>query len=282
MQIPNDLARINRTQLEAWCRQQTQAVNVDDTRILCRVLGKYLMQVDGRDVSLAPHLVLNGYWESWITQFIARTVKPGWTCFDVGANVGYFTLLLADLVGTEGRVLALEPQSRVVTMLQRNVMLNGFHNVRVEHVAADAVVGHVRLELPNAHWGGAAVMGPGDPADGAHDPGCNYEVVACAPLNSFDDAGVPQFVKVDAEGAEPAIFAGMGPWVTQVRKSIPHLLIEWAPDRYDEPAAFLTALERVGYKPALIDGAGHAVATSREYLLGELPQGFEMVWFTKN
>lgn len=277
MQIPNDLGRSNRTQLEGWCRQAHAAVNVGGSRILCRVLGKYLMQVDGRDISVAPHLALNGYWESWVTQFLSRTVQPGWTCVDVGANVGYFTLLLADLVGSSGTVVALEPQTRVYELLRLNQELNGFSNIRAVQTAAGAEHGNVVLQLPFSLWGGAHVSAVETEPRSTIE---TTEVVVSEPLTSVVYEGVPDFIKIDAEGAEPAIWQGMGPWLAQVRKQLPRLLIEWAPGRYDDPGAFLTEIESAGYKLALVDGSGFAVSTSRDHLLGI--EDLDMLWLDRD
>ena len=73
--------------------------------MLCRVLGKYLMYADSQETGITPHLALHGYWESWITLALARTLRPGWHCLDVGANHGYYTLVMADGAGPDGRVV---------------------------------------------------------------------------------------------------------------------------------------------------------------------------------
>ncbi|WP_233247757.1 FkbM family methyltransferase [Caulobacter endophyticus] len=90
---------------------------------VCRVLGRYKLFVDGLDYGLGPHLLLDGYWEMWTTEAIARAVKPGMTVVDVGANLGYFTLLMADLVGAGGRVHAFEPNPQIATLLARSVSM---------------------------------------------------------------------------------------------------------------------------------------------------------------
>lgn len=105
----SDLLKMNRAELEAMARNQCMTARLSDEHLICRVLGEYIMYVDPVDHGNTPHLALNGFWEAWVTLAIARQVQPGWRCVDVGANVGYFTLLMADLVGPEGAVLAVEP-----------------------------------------------------------------------------------------------------------------------------------------------------------------------------
>src|ERR1043166_6526206 len=131
MNIRDMFSNLDRSAIEKWCRAQTQVTYLGDHRALCRVLGKYLMYVDTRDLSLAPHMMMNGFWEMWVTQAIVDYVKPGMRCIDVGANCGYYTLLLADLVGEKGRVWAYEPQERVFEMLKHTGRVNGGAHVSI-------------------------------------------------------------------------------------------------------------------------------------------------------
>ena len=56
------------------------------------------MYIDTADVGFGAHLLLDGFWESWLTEFIARRVQAGMRFADVGANHGYYTVLAADLL----------------------------------------------------------------------------------------------------------------------------------------------------------------------------------------
>jgi hypothetical protein len=116
----------NRTQLEAAIRRRCHTIPVEQHTILCRILGRYKFYVDCRDRGLAPHLMLDGYWEYWVSDFMWRNIKPGDTVIDVGANLGYYSVLMADLVGSTGRVVSFEPNPRLFELLQRNVGINGF------------------------------------------------------------------------------------------------------------------------------------------------------------
>jgi hypothetical protein len=78
----------NRPAAEGAMRARCMAVPVDATTALCRVLGQYKMYVDLRDTGFAPHLMFEGYWEYWITEFMWRNVRPGQVALDLGANHG--------------------------------------------------------------------------------------------------------------------------------------------------------------------------------------------------
>jgi hypothetical protein len=67
-----ELGNLTRAELETNCRNYSQSVYLGDSKILCRLLGKYMCYVEAQDSSLAPHLCLNGYWESWVTRAIIR------------------------------------------------------------------------------------------------------------------------------------------------------------------------------------------------------------------
>src|SRR5215510_2335958 len=125
--LPNYLSR-ERSVLEAIARKRCLTISLLPRDILCRVLGKYIVFVDPEDVGLTPHLCLNGFWESWVTIALARVMQRGWYCVDVGANQGYFTLLMADAVEASGRVLAVEPNPNLTERLNHSLEVNGFRS----------------------------------------------------------------------------------------------------------------------------------------------------------
>jgi hypothetical protein len=99
--------------------QQSHSTPVGKTfasfRVLARVLGGPKIFLSADDLGFGCHLMLDGYWESWLTLFFARYVTPGKTVIDVGANFGYYTILFAAGVGPSGRVVAIEPVPAIVS-----------------------------------------------------------------------------------------------------------------------------------------------------------------------
>lgn len=85
------------------------------------------MLVDTRDAAIAPWIVLDGLWETHVTDWLQKTLRSGQMFVDVGANVGYFTLLGGQLVGPRGRVVAVEAHPGLAELLRRNVVLNGLY-----------------------------------------------------------------------------------------------------------------------------------------------------------
>lgn len=211
------LRNTTREELEQRSRAGATATYIGSGTVLCRVLDEFGMFVPGADLSLAPHLILDGFWESWVTRAIAQFVKPGDRVIDVGACFGYFTLLLADLVGPTGRVLALEPMLPTMGLLERNVEINGFSDrCRLVMSAAGAKNGTGTMRFPISHWGSARMDGqPLLPR-----LGLERTKETSTPFASLDrmcaarfERKAPTFVKIDAEGSELAIWRGMqGIW----------------------------------------------------------------------
>ncbi|MBD0271075.1 MAG: FkbM family methyltransferase [Acetobacteraceae bacterium] len=232
----------NRVAAEGAMRARCMVVPVDPTTALCRVLGQYKMYVDLRDTGFVPHLMFEGYWEYWITEFVWRNVRPGEVALDLGANHGYYTLLLADLVGARGKVHAFEPNPRLAELLERNIALNGFWNVA--EARAEAVCDRngdtVRLMVPlrdpkNAHLVSPDLDIPPDLDRGRF---ALHEV----PMVTLDEAvpGRADFLKIDVEGAEEAVWRGMQRLIA--RSPGIKILMEFNPRRCEDPRRMLAEM----------------------------------------
>lgn len=256
------IAGLDGAELENMSRELASPMYLGDHVGLCRILGRYKLYLDTRDVALAAHVLLDGYWELWITQFVARRVRRGWTAIDVGANVGYFSLLLADLVGPDGHVFAVEPNPAITPLLRRSVALNGFaeRTTLCEVAAGSADDRFTRLMVPDRSPGQSALVS--DPALAM--PGCTNLEVPVATLDSLVGGRRVDFIKLDAEGSEQRIIAGMAAMLDTHR---PELLLEFNPGRYDQPAAFLADLVKLYGSLRQIDITGMAVPVTAEQVL---------------
>ncbi|MCB4821699.1 FkbM family methyltransferase [Roseicella aerolata] len=233
------LAAGARVPTEAAIRALAGATPFAGNLLLCRVLGRYKLFLDAADLTLAPHLALDGYWEWWTTSFLARNLRPGETVVDAGACIGYFTLLTADLVGAGGRVVALEPNPQSAALLRRNVALNGYaERVTVEEAALAPAGGRLlRLVVP-----------PNSPMDAhllkqdlASDPGQRPSEGRATVLvrgRTLDELAVPaDVVRLDVGDAQEAAWDGMQHLLAE-RAGL-RLLMAFDPARCAQPAAFL-------------------------------------------
>jgi len=202
-----------RTLVEQYSEDRCAFLPVPDDRVICRVLGKYLIWVDAHDQGLSPHLIFQGYWEMWVTAVVARFTRPGMTAIDVGANVGYYTILLADAVGPLGRVIAWEPNPRLAQMLSISAGINGFApRVSVRPEALSASRQHpLEFAIPQLEPKNAGLIRTEmDRASFAAQFGTNMRIleVPVAGLDDFELENVG-IIKIDAEGAEYDIWTGM-------------------------------------------------------------------------
>src|SRR5262245_38667667 len=161
----------DRATLEDTARRGAQAVNLANGALMCRVLTKYLMFVDPEDLGVTPRLCLDGFWESWVTTALARALRPGSFCVDVGANHGYYTMLLADAAGASGRVLALEPNPALAELLALSLEVNGFERwaLVTQLAATDGSAPTARLVIPKRRGACASICRPPSAADSAVD-----------------------------------------------------------------------------------------------------------------
>ena len=272
-----DLLRLDRIALEAGARSMCATVSLSDEHLICRVLGKYIMYADPRDLGITPHLALNGFWEAWVTLALARLLQPGWHCVDVGANVGYFTLLMTDMVGPEGAVLAVEPNPRLARWLALSVEINGFGGrVRIERcAAANRDGGSAVLVVDQANPGMGTICA-------RSDAGGERLEVPTATLDTLT-AGWPRIdlVKIDAEGAEPAIWQGMHEIVT--RNPNVRVLLEFTPSRYEDAKGFLRDIETKGFLLRRVEGDGDVAALGREEVATMLTgTGWTMLYLARD
>src|SRR5579859_719318 len=84
-----------------------------------------------------------GVWEPNLTDFFRDSLRPGDVAIDVGANIGYFTLLASSLVGATGRVISIEASPQIFGLLAENIELNKLSNVRAVNCAASYADGEM-------------------------------------------------------------------------------------------------------------------------------------------
>jgi FkbM family methyltransferase len=174
------------------------------------LFGKYRFEMD---LSLGfmqkvYYLKPNNY-ESEMQEALRTYVRPGMIALDIGANTGYVTLLLADLVGETGKVFSFEPYAPNFKLLERNVRANGLSQVEVFCLALSDVTGSARLYLSTWNDGGHSF---GDLIDETSVPGASSQVlVKTTTLDEFlEEREIPRIdvLKIDVEGAETLVFAG--------------------------------------------------------------------------
>ena len=238
---------------------------------LCRVLGRYKMYVDTNDIGVASHLMLDGYWEMWNTEAIVGLLKPGMTALDIGAHCGYFSVLMGDLVGPEGRVLAFEPNPPIAELLRRSVAVNGhYRRTTVHEVALGAAPGMASLAVPK-----------NEPKN-AHIVAGRLRGAVQVPVKRADEipgALDADFIKIDAEGAEEMIWRGLSGVLQQNRPLT--ILLEFTSGRYADAGAFLDEILSSGFSLAEVDLAKGIEPRTREQVLTSSPVDDQMLLLSR-
>lgn len=158
---------------------------------------------------IQKYIYLFGVWEPAITRFVKARLRPGDLFIDIGANIGYYTLLAAKLVGPDGAVVAIEASPRIATLLKENIRLNGFRNVEVVEAAAADRRKRVQVFAASANNLGQSTTIASTAAALAATVEAEIEAYALQDLVGIERLRRARFIKVDIEGAEAEMFDGI-------------------------------------------------------------------------
>ncbi|HVN00264.1 MAG TPA: FkbM family methyltransferase [Caulobacteraceae bacterium] len=239
----DELARAARSQrLYAYLDPQTALTTLHDGQLIF---------VDPTDEQLTPSIVAYGLWEFWIERVIRRLLKPGDRVIEVGANVGYYTLVMSSVIGPTGRLDAFEASPRMARLLRRSVSSSGrgdFVTVHEKIVADRPGAMHLNIS--------SRFAGAGNVAENGWSIGEDTEVIECEAVR-LDDLYPDQLVdmiRIDTEGSEVLILNGaMG---IIARSPGIKLCIEWHVGMMSargDVGALIAALTEMGFRFWRID-----------------------------
>jgi FkbM family methyltransferase len=181
-----------------------------------------------------------------------RFLRPGDWALDIGANVGHYTLRMAQLVGPTGRVIAVEPIPATFALLAENLRYSGHANVSLLNCAASQRTDILGMEIPL--W-----------SDGMENYYQAHVVRGTAALTilalSIDSLALPpvRLVKIDAEGHELPVLQGMR---RLLERDHPVLIVETTADES------IRLLERSGYRVERLPGSSNVLCTQAHSALG--------------
>jgi FkbM family methyltransferase len=184
--------------------------------------------VDAGDRLIGPRFIVDGEYEPETTSFMLKTIKPDNVCIDVGANFGYYTCLMARL-SWRGRTISFEPDPHVFELLRDNVHINWCEAV-VEPVnaAVGNSAGNLTLYRRISRSGNTSIIRmEADELDLLGEKATEEFTIDCVCLDDYaDQLDRVDIVKVDVEGAESLVLAGMQ---ELVRRHRPTVVMEWSP-----------------------------------------------------
>ncbi len=254
---PRELLALPRDEAERLSRERVRPLYLGDHRALSTMLARYKFFTDTRDIGFATHLLTDGYWEMWLTQFVAKTVTAGMLVLDVGANFGYYSVLMADLVGPDGKVIAFEPNPRAAQAAEASLSVNGFRTrSTVIQAAASATAGTVTFCVPRADPKNATMV-----PEGYTQTDADIFTVPTVTLDEVCRDQKVDFIKIDAEGGEYLIFQGM-PMI--LRRDRPKMILEFNAARDNAAPLLQLVLKAYGTLKYLgFDGNVHEVSPER-------------------
>jgi FkbM family methyltransferase len=201
------------------------------------------MYLDPNDGSLGGGLLLNGYMEPYICDLISNRVKLGMTCVDVGANIGYVSLLMAKKLSNTGRLYCFEPDPYTFRQLSGNIRVNNIKNASLSCNALSDQDGFKTLYVDRN----------GRCLNSLYDKVGDEQLTV--KLSTLDKLNVDiDVLKIDAQGADGLIVKG---GLNVLSRHPPELFIEFWPNGLrlagTSPDEVLEILHGIGYTIYLVD-----------------------------
>lgn len=228
----------------------------------CTMVQGHRMWLDEKD---SLELATNEFYEPVQTSLLKKELKTSGVFIDIGANIGYYTLIAACLVGPRGKVFAFEPDPTNFQLLEKNIAENGYSNVEMINRAVSNDTRSARLYLNKANKGDHRIYDSGD-----HRDSIAVQTVSLDDFFQKSDKRV-QFIKMDIQGAEAKALEGMKNLLKANRRVM--LMAEFCGKNLkncgSDPKRFLTALQKMGFRIFEISEKEKTVKpVSAAYLLG--------------
>lgn len=226
----------------------------------------------GGDQMISARLREEHCWEPYETALTLQHLHPGDVYVDVGANIGYYTLVAAARVGAQGAVLAYEPEPGNFALLQANVAMNGLPQVQTFNLALYDQDADGKIYLSADNFGDHRVYGN----DGGDEGAGARESRAITLVHGGRHVGqrVPRidFLKIDTQGAEFFVLNGLHQLVLENRKHL-RMVIEFCPWGIRQSGAdgheLLRLLDATGMDYHIIDHQQECLIPAQSHHLAE-------------
>lgn len=173
---------------------------------------------------------------SWV---VGNALKPGDTALDIGANLGVVSFRMLERIGSSGKVIAFEPQSRMCRYIEQSIALNNIMNLHLYRMGVGDRIDRLRLSIPDHRNAGAASF--------AATVGAHFEEVPVTTLDDFSrehDLANVRLIKIDVEGYEPQVFTGGKGFLTTVK---PDVIVFEENRQTDDIPASIEIIQSLGY-----------------------------------
>ena len=245
---------------------------VGENLVLTKTIWGHKMYVSSHDLSLSPHLIIDGYWEEWITKQFRKICKPDMTVLDVGSNLGYYSLHAAELVGSSGRVHSFEANPNLHKIIFKNMAINGYlDRTKLYNNAVSDKSDKIMFNCLKNHLGSSRVASfSEDFLELYMDEVEQIEVESIA-LDEIPDLikSKIDIIKIDAEGSEPLIWNGMQKILE--KNPLIKIIAEFAPPSIssigENPRDFLDRIIGMGFQIKSIHPDGELIEVNIDQLV---------------
>ena len=165
------------------------------------------MFINPNDTVISKELIGHKVWEPLETKIIQENIKAGMTCIDIGAHIGYYTLLMSKLVGDRGKVYAFEPDPTNYKLLRQNIDANGIQNVVAEQKAVWKKKDKIKLYLSPDNTGDHRIYQANVQPHPTNRQEVEVEAIRLDTYFAKIDSKI-NFIKMDIQGAECQALTG--------------------------------------------------------------------------
>lgn len=181
-----------------------------ETWVMMQTPSKGNLWIDLGDLGVSRGC-LKGNYEATETSFVENVLQPGDTFLDIGANIGWFTITAANIVGAEGRVYAFEPRNTTFKYLEKTISSNDLNpRVQAFHCALGAEKGTLQIVwgTGTSNPGGTWLVSRKEVSDVLPTTTHTYQDIDVQRLDDVVNVSRVDVIKIDVEGAEPLVLQG--------------------------------------------------------------------------
>ena len=239
-----------------------------ETRIALKNLPGKTLRMLAEDGGVAHQFLVYGKYEPFESALVMAAIVPGDTILNIGANLGYYTILAAAATGEEGRVVAFEPSATNAILLKKNIADNHFRNVTVREEAVSDREGSLKLYLSKTNSGDHQIY--------SSDESRQFQEVCTVRLDDVirSTTLTPSLVIMDVQGAEAQVLRGFRTYLANRQRHPIAMFLEFGPRNLsnagDSADALLDLLAEFNLRYVVIDERKRILRSlDKETLIGE-------------
>lgn len=202
----------------------------------------FSIKLNPQNGAIDQYIYIHKNWEVEIGSILKKELKGGDTFIDVGANIGYFSLLASELIKQTGSVIAFEPIPKIVDQFKDSIKFNNIKNIFVRNIAIGDQKSLQKLSTGSGGIGGSSLVKQ-------NKSGTQEKVIVSTLDEELFNIDHIEMIKIDVEGYEYEVLLGAK---NVLIKHMPKIILEFSPNIYKERSpqmakSILLLLKEVGY-----------------------------------